>query len=166
MGARSGISLFTEDDMNPKYMTSVNRLSKDVLECYIELRYEGGATQDELDILETIFARRVTEEDPAMAEEDIRMSEEQFNGASFEEGLFDLYRRYRQPKGRRDGLMGDTDIISGLRTWAQEAAFCLGGLKESVTDKQILEAAQDVYERKTDLIRRYRRHRNHIRRGL
>jgi hypothetical protein len=165
MGARSGISLLEEDYMHPKYMTSVKRLATDVLECYIELRYEGGATQDELDILETIFARRVTEEDPAMTEEDIRMSEEQFNGASFEEGLFDLYRRYIQPKGRRDGLMGDTDIISGLRTWAQEAAFCLGGLKENVTDKQILEAAQDVYERKIDLIRRYRRHRNHIRRG-
>jgi hypothetical protein len=154
-----------EDHMNPKYMTSVKRLSTEVLESYIELRYECGASQDELDTLETIFAGRVTEDDPAMTEEDIRMSEEQFNGASFEEGLFDLYRRYLQPRGRRDGLMGDMDIVSGLRSWVEEAAFYLGGLKENVTDRQILEAARDVYERKTDLIIRYKRHRNHIRRG-
>ncbi|MFH0753082.1 MAG: hypothetical protein V2A70_00780 [Candidatus Omnitrophota bacterium] len=131
------------------------------LEEYIQIRYESGALQGELDVLETIYARRVSEEDLNVTEEDISMSEEQFNGASFEEELFDAYRRYLQPQGRRDGLMDDKDIVSSLRSMVQDAAFFMGGLKDHVTDNQMLEAAKDVYERKIGLINRYKSRLSH-----
>ena len=134
----------------------LEKLSTDGLEELILLRYESGASQDELDMLETIFAGRISEDDLNVTEEDIQMSEEQFNGASLEEGLYDLYRRFLQPQGRRDGLMDDADIMGGLRAWMEECGFSLGGFKEGVTDKEIMEAAKDVYERKRALIARYR----------
>ena len=142
--------------------TLIRELPTDALESYIELRYESGASQAELDILETIFAERVTEENSAMTEDDPQMSEEQFNGASLEEGLFDLYRRYLQPQGRRDGLLDDVDILSGLRSWMEEAGFCLGGFKKGITDKQLLDAAKDIYERKRNLIRKHATQRSHV----
>jgi hypothetical protein len=134
----------------------LEKLSTDGLEELILLRYESGASQDELDMLETIFAARVSEEDLNVTEEDIYMSEEQFNGASLEEGLYDLYRRYLQPRGRRDGLMDDADILGGLRSWMEECGFSLGGLKKSVTNEQIFEAARDIYERKQARLGQYR----------
>ena len=153
---------FLETYMETLSNALIRELPTDALESYIELRYESEASQAELDVLETIFAERVTEENPAMTEDDPQMSEEQFNVASLEDGLFDLYRRYLQPQGRRDGLLDDADIVSGLRSWVEEAGFCLGGLRRGVTDEQLLDAAKDVYERKRNLIRKHAAQRSHV----
>ena len=75
----------------------------DKLEDYILLRYEQDAPQCELDILETAFSARVTEDDILMTEDDDRMSEDMINGASLEECLFDIYSRYLEHLRNPDG---------------------------------------------------------------
>ena len=56
--------------------SEIKGMSTDELESYIDYRYEAGAPQDELDALEITYAKRVTEEDLNITEDEPNMSEE------------------------------------------------------------------------------------------
>ena len=129
----------------------------DELEKHILMRYEHGAPQEELDRLETLFAGRVTDEDILMWDADPQMSEEMINGASLEECLSDSYFRYVQ--AQIDPLRHTTDqeFIEGMRSVLWEAGCRCQKLKDGVTDEQIIDAARDIFERRNELVRRYKR---------
>ncbi len=136
--------------------SEIKGMSTDELESYIDYRYEAGAPQDELDALEITYAKRVTEEDLNITEDEPNMSEEiGLNGGNLELGLIEMYRRYLQPEGQRDGGMEIEDLIHNMRVNLEDAGFKAGGLKD-ITDSQILAAAKDVYEYRVNLIQRYK----------
>jgi hypothetical protein len=124
----------------------------DKLEDYILLRYEQDAPQCELDILETAFSARITEDDILMTEDDDRMSEDMINGASLEECLFDIYSRYLEQLKNPDGTTTEDDFLAGLRECLLDAGWMTRArLKENVTPQQMWDAAKDVYDRKIHL---------------
>lgn len=134
----------------------MDKLSTEELEKYIDSRYEAKAPQAELNALETEYSKRVSEDDLNMTEEEPDMSEEIGpNGGNLELGLIEMYRRYLQPEGKRDGLMDNKDIIAGIRANLEDAGLKSGGLKD-VTDEQVLAAAKDLYEHKKNLIEKYK----------
>ncbi|MDO8674736.1 MAG: hypothetical protein Q7K71_01300 [Candidatus Omnitrophota bacterium] len=134
----------------------MTKLSTEELEKYLDSRYEAEAHQAELDALETEYAQRVSEDDLNMTEDEPNMSEEIGpNGGNLELGLIEMYRRYLQPQGQRDGLMDNEDIIGNIRANLKDAGFKSGGLKK-VSDKEALAAAKDLYEHRKDLISRYK----------
>ena len=134
----------------------MTKLSTEELEKYIDPRYEAEAPQVELNALETQYAQRVSEDDLNMTEDEPNMSEEIGpNGGNLELGLIEMYRRYLQPQGQRDGLMDNEDIIGNIRANLEDAGFKSGGLKK-VSDKEVLAAAKDLYEYKKSLIVRYK----------
>ena len=136
--------------------TEMTQLSTEELEKYIDSRYETEAPQAELEALETEYAQRVSEDDLNMTEDEPNMSEEIGpDGGNLEEGLIEMYRRYLQPQGKRDGLMDNKDIIGNIRANLEDAGFKSGGLKK-VSDKEVLAAAKDLYEHRKDLISRYK----------
>lgn len=134
----------------------MDKLSTEDLEKYIDSRYEAKAPQVELNVLETEYSKRVSEDDLNMTEEEPDMSEEIGpNGGNLELGLIEMYRRYLQPEGKRDGLMDNKDIIAGIRANLEDAGLKSGGLKD-VTDEQVLAAAKDLYDHKKNLIEKYK----------
>ncbi len=134
----------------------MTQLSTEELEKYVDSRYEAWAPQAELDALETQYAEKVSEDDLHMTEDEPNMSEEIGpDGGNLEEGLIEMYRRYLQPQGQRDGLMDDEDIIGNIRANLKDAGFKSGGLKK-VSDRQVLAAAKDLYEHRKDLVSRYK----------
>ena len=134
----------------------MDKLSTEELEEYIDSRYEAKAPQAELNALETEYSKRVSEDDLNMTEEEPDMSEEIGpNGGNLELGLIEMYRRYLQPEGKRDGLMDNKEIIAGIRANLEDAGLKSGGLKD-VTDEQVLVAAKDLYEHKKNLIEKYK----------
>ena len=125
------------------------------LEEYIKSRYEANALQKELDELETIFAERVSEEDLNVTEEDINLSEDiGAQGVSIENQLINMYQRLFNPENRWG--MTKEDIVSNMRTALEDTGMVSGGFKEGISDKEILSAAKDSYERKKALIARYK----------
>lgn len=134
----------------------MDKLSTEELEKYIDSRYEAKAPQVELNVLETEYSKRVSEDDLNMTEEEPDMSEEIGpDGGNLELGLIEMYRRYLQPEGKRDGLMDNKDIIAGIRANLEDAGLKSGGLKD-VTDEQVLAAAKDLYDHKRNLIEKYK----------
>lgn len=119
----------------------------DTLEAYILLRYEQGAPQCELDILETAFSLRVTDDDILLTEDDVQMSEDMINGASLEECLFDIYARYLEHLKKPDGTTTEEDFLAGLRECLFDAGWMTRArLREDVTPDEMWAAAKDVYE--------------------
>ena len=53
----------------------ITKMGTNDLEAYIDLRYEAGAPQAELEVLETAFAERVSEDEINMTEEEPNMAE-------------------------------------------------------------------------------------------
>ena len=118
------------------------------LEAYIDSRYEAGAKQGELDALETAFAGRVSE-DENTTEDEPNMAEAWDMGVDLEEWLALEYYQYLNPKervgGREEADFFGPDCFND---------FLSLNLKPSIKRKDILEAAKDSYEYKTNLIRR------------
>ena len=114
--------------------SSPKKMTTDELEKYIEKRYSEHAPQSELNRLETEYARRVTEEDLHMTEDDLTMSE----GIALEEQLVEMYHKYLTPSARQG--MTEENIIENMRS----AVESYGG--RNLADKQILDAAKDVYK--------------------
>jgi len=111
-------------------------MDTDVLDQVIALRYEAGASQAEINLLEDVYADRVSEEDqPSDYEPDI------FDEVSVEEQLSEMYHRYITPN-RRSG-MDEEGIISNMRAAVQNARGY-----ENLTDENLLAAAKDAYENK------------------
>jgi len=130
------------------------KLSTNDLEAYLDLRYESGAPQAELEALETAFAGRVSEDDLQMTEAEIDLSEETgFNGGNLELELVDAYRRYLQPDGKRDGAMTKEEVVRFMRTIIEDSRGINKGTKQ-VRDAQILSAAKDIYDHRKELIQR------------
>ena len=134
---------------------NITKLSTDDLEAYIDARYEVWAPQDELDALEVEYAKRVSEDDLNMTEEDPNMQEDTAEGTHLEENLVDAYRRYLQPDDERDGRMTREEVVSFMRAIIEDSRGINKEMKD-VSDSQILDAAKDVYEYKKNLIQRYK----------
>ena len=118
------------------------------LEAYIDSRYETGAQQAELEALETAFAERVSE-DENTTEEDLQMSEAHDMGVDLEEWLAIEYYQYLNPNERVGGR-DNRDFFNpnGFND------FLSLNLKPGIKRKDIVTAAKDIYEYKTQLIRR------------
>lgn len=132
---------------------TIRAFPTDQLESFISSRYEAGATQEELDFLETIWDERVSEDVLAMTEAEVDMSEDYIQGTNIEEALIDTYQRYilSQKTGEyrgattdqiRNGFLGVLEEISPKKPL------------ESVTNDQVFEAARDLYENKQALLTR------------
>lgn len=117
-------------------------MTTDGLEKYIDGRYESGAPQRELNILEEIYSERVSEEEADY-------SEETHEGARLEDNLVQMYYRYLHPESRHG--MEIADILSNMR----ESVLTYGG-RTNVTDEQLLAAAKDIFERRAALILKYK----------
>ena len=125
------------------------QMGTEELEAYIDLRYEAGAQQGELDTLETAFAERDSEDEINMTEEEPNMAEAWDMGVDLEEWLAYEYYRYLHPEtewgGRKkEGFFNPTLFNDFLSL----------NLKPTIKRKDILSAAQDIYEYKTKLIKR------------
>lgn len=129
--------------VTPELQETISSLSTDDLEKLVDKRYEIGASQEELNFLETEFAGRVSEEDLSITEEDLSISE----GISVQEQLVNMYHRYLDPELRQG--MGANDILSNMRAVIETA-----GGKESIADEQLLFAAKDIYAHRQNLLRK------------
>lgn len=132
----------------------VKGISTAELEKFIDSRYEAGAPQGELDLLETLFDERVSEDDQSVTEEEQNISEETHQGAGLAEQLIGMYHRYLNP-GLRDGMDAE-DILGNMRSALETYGFTCGGFKKDTTDAKILALAKELYEDKQDLIKRYK----------
>ena len=129
--------------ITPELQKTISILSTDDLEKLIDKRYEIGASQEELNFLETEFAGRVSEEDLDITEEELGISE----GISVQEQLVNMYHRYLHPELRQG--MGVNDILSNMRAVIETA-----GGKKSIADKQLLFAAKDIYAHRQNLLKK------------
>lgn len=127
----------------------ITKLGTEVLEAYIDSRYEAGAPQAELEVLETAFAERVSEDEINMTEEEPNMAEAWDMGVDLEEWLAYEYYRYLHPEtewgGREESGFFNPTLFND---------FLSLNLKPNITRQDILEAAKDVYEYKSQLIQR------------
>ena len=133
----------------------ITKMGTNELEAYIDLRYEAGASQEELEGLEVAYAQRVSEDDLNMTEEDPNMREDTAEGTHLEENLREAYRRYLQPEDERDGRATQEELIHFMRAIVEDSRGINKGMKD-VSDSQILDAAKDVYEYRRNLIERYK----------
>ena len=129
----------------------ISKLSTIELEDYIDARYEAGAAQDELDVLETIYSFRVSEDDLNMSEDDPDIREAHEMGIDLEEWLAKEYFEYTHPRERVGGRESRHYLT---RNCFDE--FLTLHHKSNVRRKDIMAAAKDVYEYKRNLIQRYR----------
>ena len=132
----------------------VKGISTAELEKFIDSRYEAGAPQEELDLLETLFDERVSEDDQSVTEEEQNISEETHQGAGLAEQLIGMYHRYLNP-GLRGGMEVE-DILGNMRSALETHGFTCGGFKKDTTDARILALAKELYEDKQDLIKKYK----------
>ncbi len=127
----------------------INKMGTNELEAYIDTRYEAGAPQAELDALETAFAERVSEDEINMTEEEPNMAEAWDMGVDLEEWLANEYYRYLHPEtewgGRKEEGFFKPEVFND---------FLSLNLKPTIKRKDIKDAAKDIYEYKTNLIRR------------
>ena len=124
------------------------------LEKFVDSLYEAGAPQEELDLLETLFDERVSEDDQSVTEEEQNISEETHQGAGLAEQLIGMHHRYLNP-GLRDGMEVE-DILGNMRSALETYGFTGGGFKKNTTDAKILALTKELYEDKQDLIKRYK----------
>ena len=128
--------------------TEITKMSTQELEAYIDSRYEAGAQQAELGALETAFAERISE-DENITEDEPSMSEAWDMGVDLEEWLAIKYFQYLHPKERIGGR--DTKDFFTPECFND---FLSLNLKPTIKRKDILSAAKDIYDYKTNLIRR------------
>ena len=129
----------------------ITNMSTDELEKYIDSRYEAGAPQDELDVLETEYSNRVSEDDLNMTEDEPNMREALDMGVDLDEWLANEYFEYTHPD-QRGGAKEAKDYFHP-RSFNE---FTMFNLKAGITRKDIMAAAKDVYEYKKNLIQRYK----------
>ncbi|MFA5217176.1 hypothetical protein [Sulfuricurvum sp.] len=146
-----GLASIREDIEN-----SLNELDTNTLETFINERYEAGATQDELDLLEEIFAKRVSEDNLLVTEEDVTMSEDSIQGSNLEDALIDTYKRYLASKktGEYNGTSTEeikNNFLDVLKEMATSKPL------ESVTNDQVFEAAKELYDAKQALLKRQKK---------
>ena len=78
----------------------IKSLDTDELEVFIDACYEAYVPQEQLDLLETIYADRVSEEDLNMTEDEPNMREAHDMGVDLEEWLaYEYYQYPFQKKG-------------------------------------------------------------------
>ena len=139
--------------INPELDQTIGSLSTQDLEKLIDKRYEEGASQEEINYLETHYEKRVSEDEQNMSEDEQNMSEDASLGTNLEDTLSYSYSQYLKPVKERSGYMKDKDILSNMRANLEHFGNKLGGFK-GATDEQILNAAKDAYESKLKLIER------------
>lgn len=120
----------------------LKNMSIEDLEKLIEKRYYERAPQKELDRLETEYARRISEDDLNLTEDDPDMSE----GISLEEEFIAMYENFL-----RGSYMTKDEIIGNMRA-------ALGNRihksTEHITDEQLFDAAKDLYDAKQKIIKK------------
>ena len=127
----------------------ITAMSTDELESYIDYRYEAGAPQDELDVLEIEYSKRVSEDDLSMTEDEPDMREAHEMGVDFEEWLASEYYQFIHPNERSGGR--DTKDYFKPESFND---FLTVNFKAGIKRKDIMAAAKDVYEYKRNLIKR------------
>lgn len=127
----------------------VEELNTENLEELIEKRYEVGASQQELDMLEDLYAERISEENIDMVEHEPDLRETLGQGADLEELLVYHYSEFLKPIKERVGSYSDKDLVLQIR--AQIVDFAKKDLK-NISDEEILDAAKDLYEWKRNLL--------------
>jgi len=128
----------------------IKSLDTENLEVLIDACYEAQATQEQLDLLETIYAQRVSEEDINMTEDDLDVSEALDMGVDLEEWLANEYFEFIH-SDQRTGLRDSKDYFNPQLF----NDFLYFNPKPGLTRKKIMAAARDIYERKQSLITRY-----------
>ena len=121
----------------------VSKLSTQDLEKLIDSKYEAGSPQETLELLETLYDARISEGESSI---------DKGEGAGLEEQLINMYHRYINPELRQG--MEVKDILGNMRSALETYGFSAGGLKENVTDDEILAAAKELYLDKQDLIKK------------
>ena len=125
----------------PTVSLEITNMSTVELEEYIDSRYEVGAQQDELDILEMEYSNRVSEDDLNMTEDEPDMREAHEMGVDLEEWLANEYFEYTHPDKRVGGR--------GAKDYFHPHSFndyLTLNLKAGIKRKDIMAAAKDVYE--------------------
>jgi hypothetical protein len=122
-------------------------MNTDELESYIDYRYEAGAPQKELDLLEIEYSKRVSEDDLNMTEDEPDMREAYDMGVDLEEWLAIEYYQFIHPEERIGGM--ETKDYFKPETFND---FLTLNLKAGITRKDIMVAAKDAYEYKRNLI--------------
>lgn len=122
----------------PQIPQSVKDLSTGDLEKLIDRRYEVGATQDELNQLETIYASRVSEDELNITEG------LGIHGVDANDSLLNFYRQYKLPVSKRNGQISNPDLFTNIRA-------NLPGLKNDVKDTDIINAAKDLTDYRISL---------------
>ena len=135
----------------PTVSLEITNMSTVELEEYIDSRYEVGAQQDELDILEMEYSNRVSEDDLNMTEDEPDMREAHEMGVDLEEWLANEYFEYTHP----DQRVGCREAKDYFHPHSFNDYLTLN-LKVGIKRKDIMAAAKDVYEYKRNLIDRYR----------
>ena len=132
---------------------TIRNLTTDELETFIDSRYEVGATQKELDFLETEWEGRVSEDIQSMTEEELNVGEDITQGSHLEESLVDTYERYllSQKTGEYRGSSTEQirdNFLEVLKEMSVQAPL------KTVTNEQVFEAAKELYEAKQALIKK------------
>jgi len=130
---------------------NITKMSTDELEQYIDSRYEAGAPQEELDVLEVEYSNRVSDDDLNMTEDEPDMREAHEMGVDLEEWLAKEYFEYTHPQERVGGREAKDYFHPHIFN-----EFMMFKLKVGIKRKDIMEAAKDIYEYKRNLIQRYR----------
>jgi hypothetical protein len=132
-------------------LETIKSLNTNELEVFIDTCYEVHVPQEQLELLETLYADRVSEEDLNMTEDEPNVAEAWDMGVDLEEWLAYEYYRYLHPPtewgGRKKGDFFKPETFND---------FLSLHLKPTIKRKDILSAAKDIYERKQGLILRYR----------
>jgi hypothetical protein len=131
----------------------ITKMSTQELEAHIDSRYEAGASQTELEALETAFAGRVSEDELSMTEDEPDMREAYDMGIDLEEWLAIEYFQYLNPNERVGGRAEEDYFSPDCFN-----DFLSLNLKPGITRQDILSAAQDAYQYKQRLIHRQKYH--------
>ncbi|MDE2027079.1 MAG: hypothetical protein KGJ11_00885 [Candidatus Omnitrophica bacterium] len=129
----------------------IESLNTEELEVFIDACYETHVPQEQLALLETIYAGRISEDELLMTEDEPSMSEAHDMGVDLEEWLAQEYFEYIHPN-RRIGLRDSKDYFNP----SCFDDFLYFNPKPGLTRKMLKEAARDIYERKRSLVLRYR----------
>ena len=152
-----------ESTVTPLTDEQVEKLSTDDLEQYIDMAYEKGAPQAELDWLETLWDSRVTEEEQDVVEhvldegegemslQDVNPQMQQgtdYEGHDLEEALIRFYSQWIKPQAERHQEMDNEALLNNIREeiWIKQVTTGNKPTGRVQGATVILDAAKDAYE--------------------
>lgn len=126
------------------------------LEEFIDSRYEEGAPQEELNVLEEIYAERASEENEGLVDqktgEDAESTQEDV-GLALDEILAKTYKSHALDKDQTYG--SDENFAGNVRSNLTHPQLKTGFTQEmvdSLSDEQVIKIAKDAYDRRQKLV--------------